>query len=53
MSFERIEVAPFAAKRFGIEFGLVAREPDEEGESWVVEMQPGNYLAFFEPLGKR
>lgn len=47
--FERIEVAPFAVERFGVTFGLVLREPEEDGDVWAVEAQPGNYMAFFEP----
>lgn len=47
--FSRIEVAPFSVKRFGTEFGLVVREPEDDDDSWAVEMQPGNYMAFFEP----
>jgi hypothetical protein len=47
-SYERIEVAPFAIERFGTTFGLVLREPEDE-EVWAVEVQPGNYMAFFEP----
>jgi hypothetical protein len=49
ISYERIEVAPFALERFGITFGLVLREPEDEEDIWAVEMQPGNYMAFFEP----
>ncbi|MCU1676163.1 MAG: hypothetical protein JWM93_921 [Frankiales bacterium] len=49
MTFERIEVAPFAIERFGTTFGLVLREPKDEDEVWAVEVQPGNYMAFFEP----
>ena len=33
----------------GSEVGLVLRHPDEEGAPWAVEVQPGNYTAFFEP----
>src|SRR5262249_18212445 len=47
--FDRIEVAPFAVERFGTTFGLVLREPEDEDDPWPVEMQPGNYMAFFEP----
>lgn len=47
--YGRIEVAPFAIERFGTTFGLVLREPEEDDDPWVVEMQPGNYMAFFEP----
>lgn len=49
VTYDRIEVAPFAVERFGTTFGLVLREPEEEGDPWAVEMQPGNYMAFFEP----
>ncbi|HVX85799.1 MAG TPA: hypothetical protein VH253_13540 [Phycisphaerae bacterium] len=47
--FGRVEVAPFSVKRFGTEFGLIVREPEGEVDVWAVEMQPGNYMAFFEP----
>lgn len=47
--FERIEVAPFSVKRFGTEFGLIACPPEEEDGEWVVELHPGNYMAFFKP----
>jgi hypothetical protein len=49
VTYDRIEVSPFAIDRFGTTFGLVLREPEEEDDPWVVEMQPGNYMAFFEP----
>lgn len=49
VDFERIEVKPFAVERFGTQFGLIARVPEEEEDVWAVEMQPGNYMAFFEP----
>ena len=45
----RIEVRPFQVERFGITFGLVPRQPEDEDDVWAVEMQPGNYMAFFEP----
>lgn len=48
-STERIKIRPFSVERFGVEFGLVARDPEEAGDSWAVEAQPGNYMAFFEP----
>lgn len=47
--FGRIEVAPFAIERFGVTFGLIVSEPDDECDEWVVELQPGNYMAFFAP----
>jgi hypothetical protein len=46
---DRIEVAPFAVERFGLRFGLVPRAPAEADDPWAVEVQPGNYMAFFEP----
>ena len=49
VSFERIQVAPFSIERFGVTFGLVLREPEDEDDPWAVEVQPGNYMAFFEP----
>ena len=47
--FDRVEIAPFSVSRFGTEFGLIVREPEDEEDDWAVEMQPGNYMAFFEP----
>jgi hypothetical protein len=49
VTFERIEVVPFAVERFGTTFGLVPREPEDEEDCWAVEVQPGNYMAFLEP----
>jgi hypothetical protein len=49
VTLDRIEVAPFAVQRFGKTFGLIPREPEEEDDLWVVEMHPGNYMAFFAP----
>jgi hypothetical protein len=49
VSYERVEVAPFSVKKFGTEFGLIVREPEDEEDVLAVEMQPGNYMAFFEP----
>jgi hypothetical protein len=49
VTYHRIEVAPFAVERFGTMFGLVLREREENDDPWAVEMQPGNYMAFFEP----
>lgn len=49
VSFERVEIAPFSVERFGLEFGLIARPPEDGDDAWAIEMQPGNYMAFFEP----
>ena len=50
----RIEIRPFEVKRFGTVFGLVPRPSDEPEEvedwdTWWVEAQPGNYMAFHAP----
>ncbi len=50
VEYDRIEVQPFEVERFGTIFGLVARPPEDEGDSWWVELQPGNYMAFHEPF---
>ena len=51
LEYGRIEVAPFEVERYGAKFGLIPRPPDdhEEDDSWWVEVQPGNYMAFHEP----
>jgi hypothetical protein len=49
VTFGRVEVSPFKIERFGAEFGLVLREPEDDDDVWAVEVQPGNYMAFFEP----
>ncbi|MGV3661992.1 MAG: hypothetical protein ACO1TE_17540 [Prosthecobacter sp.] len=46
---ERIEVRLFEIARFGAKFGLALRPPEDEDDDWAIEMQPGNYMAFFEP----
>jgi len=49
LTYQRIEIAPFALDEFGTKFGLVLRIPEDEDDVWAVEVQPGNYMAFFEP----
>ena len=49
VTFGRIEVRPFAVERFGTTFGLVPRVPEDAEDVWAVELQPGNYMAFFHP----
>ena len=49
VTFERIEVKPFAVERFGTTFGLVPREPEDEDDVWAIELQPGNCMCFFDP----
>ncbi|WP_329103202.1 hypothetical protein OG792_26060 [Micromonospora sp. NBC_01699] len=49
VTFTRIEVEPFAIKRFGTTFGLIPREPEEDDDAWWVTLQPGDYMAFTDP----
>lgn len=49
VSFQRVEIAPFKVEHLGIDFGLIVREPEDEGDVWAVIMLPGDYMAFFEP----
>lgn len=49
VNFCRIEIKPFSIEKFGIQFGLITREPENENDVWAVELLPGNYMAFFEP----
>jgi hypothetical protein len=49
VTYGRIEVAPFSVEHEGVKFGLILREPEDQEDVWAVEMQPGNYMAFFEP----
>ena len=49
VTFCRIEVEPFSVERFGTNFGLIPREPEDNEDIWAVELLPGNYMAFFEP----
>jgi hypothetical protein len=45
----RINVAPFRLERFGVEFGFIARPPEEPGEDWRVTVEPGDYMCFWPP----
>lgn len=49
IEYGRIQVQPFQLDRFGTTFGLVPRPPEDNDDSWWVELQPGNYMAFHEP----
>lgn len=51
VTHKRICIAPFKLQRFGVEFGFVTAppDPDTQGSGWTVEMQPGNYMAFYAP----
>lgn len=48
-----IEIIPFQVERFGVEFGLIPQPPEEEGETWTVIAEPGNYLEFRTPWDGR
>ncbi len=45
----RINIAPFAIRKFGTEIGFIARVPEDDDDVWAVELLPGNFMAFFEP----
>ena len=49
VEYGRIDVQPFEVQHFATTFGLVPRPPEEDGDDWWVEVQPGNYMAFHEP----
>jgi hypothetical protein len=49
LKFERINVQPFKVKRYGTIFGLIPEPLEDEDDDWCVEVQPGNYMAFFKP----
>jgi hypothetical protein len=49
VTYQRIQVEPFALTRFGVQFGFIIRTPEEEDEPWVVEVLPGNVMAFHSP----
>ncbi len=50
VEFCDIEIAPFRIDRYGVEFGLIPRPPEDEGDDWWVILEPGNYMAFTEPF---
>lgn len=49
ITYDRIEVCRFSIERFGTQFGLIACEVEDDPGVWTVELQPGNYIAFWEP----
>ncbi len=48
VEFRGIRIEPFKTERNGVEFGLIPREC-EDGDTPAIEMEPGNYMAFFAP----
>jgi hypothetical protein len=49
VTFDRIEVEPFAVKRFGTTFGLIVDAPENKDDIWWVTAEPGDYMAFSAP----
>jgi hypothetical protein len=47
--YRRIKVVPFRIEMFGVEFGFIARPPEEEGEDWRVTVEPGDFMCFWPP----
>ncbi|GJQ30194.1 MAG: hypothetical protein HBSAPP03_20780 [Phycisphaerae bacterium] len=44
-----IAIKPFSVERFGTTFGLILQEPEDEDDGWCATVEPGNYMAFYEP----
>ena len=49
-TYDRIEVKPFQVERFDTVFGLIPCELEDEEDGWTVTIEPGDYMAFFEPF---
>lgn len=49
VKFANISVHPFQIKQYGTTFGFVVHPPQSENEAWFVTVEPGNYMAFYEP----
>jgi hypothetical protein len=49
IEFGRIEIAPFSVEKFGITFGLIPNEPEDEDDYLSFSIMPGDYMAFYEP----
>ena len=47
--FGDIRVAPFRIEHEGVEFGLIASDPDDPAQTPWVTLEPGNYMAFSPP----
>jgi hypothetical protein len=47
--FCSIEIAPFEIERFGIGFGLIPLPDEYDPDHDVIEIHPGNYMAFYAP----
>jgi hypothetical protein len=51
--FYRIEIVPFSAVQFGVEFGLVLGEPQEEDDKRHVTVQPWELHGVLPAMGQR
>jgi len=47
--FGRIKIAPFETQQYGVPFGFIPQQPEEEDDDLSIELHPGNYMAFFPP----
>lgn len=49
IEFGRIEIEPFSIEKFGVTFGLIPNEMDDEDDELSFSLMPGDYMAFYEP----
>ena len=49
IEFGRIEIAPFSIEKFGVTFGLIPKELEDEDDELLISLEPGDYMAFYEP----
>ena len=49
LTYGDIAIRPFKVERFGVEFGLILWEPEEDDEDWTAHVEPGDCMAFFPP----
>ena len=51
VEFGDIRIKPFQVENDGVTFGLIPIDPEfiEEDENGALEIQPGNYMAFYPP----
>lgn len=47
--FQRIKIAPFETQQYGVTFGFIPQQLEEDDEDLVIEFHPGNYMAFYPP----
>ena len=49
ISFCDIRIAPFETEQYGVIFGFIPNEVEDEEDVPCIEFRPGNYMAFYEP----